>query len=70
MLPLSYATVGEMNIIRKLSGKPEVKKHLEDMGFVVGAPIMIVSTVNGNLIVNVKNTKVALDKELAAKIMI
>ena len=70
MLPLSYATVGEMNIIRKLSGKPEVKKHLEDMGFVAGAPIMVVSTVNGNLIVNVKNTKVALDKELAAKIMI
>ncbi|MBR2991437.1 MAG: ferrous iron transport protein A [Solobacterium sp.] len=70
MLPLSYATVGEMNIIRKLSGKPEVKKHLEDMGFVVGAPIMVVSTVNGNLIVNVKETKVALDKELAAKIMI
>ncbi|MBR3128354.1 MAG: ferrous iron transport protein A [Solobacterium sp.] len=70
MLPLSYATPGEMNVIRKVSGNPGVKKHLEDMGFVVGAPIIVVSTVNGNLIVNVKNTKVALDKELAAKIMI
>ena len=70
MLPLSYATPGETNVIRKVSSNPEVKKHLEDMGFVVGAPIIVVSAINGNLIVNVKNTKVALDKELAAKIMI
>ena len=70
MMPLVYADTGTVNIIRKISGKPEIKKHLEDMGFVAGAPITVVSTVNGNLIVNVKNTKVALDKELAAKIMI
>ena len=70
MMPLVYADTGTVNIIRKISGKPEIKKHLEDLGFVAGAPITVVSTVNGNLIVNVKNTKVALDKELAEKIMI
>ena len=70
MLPLTYADAGTWNIIRKITGKPEVKKHLEDMGFVAGARIMVVSTVNGNLIVNIKNTKVALDRELATKIMI
>ena len=70
MMPLVYADTGTVNIIRKIGGKPEIKKHLEDMGFVAGAPITVVSTVNGNLIVNVKNTKVALDKELAKKIMI
>ncbi len=70
MMPLIYADTGAVNIIRKISGKPEVKKHLEDMGFVAGAPIIVVSSVNGNLIVNIKETKVALDKELAAKVMI
>ena len=70
MLPLNYATVNEMNVIKKVGGNPEIKKHLEDMGFVVGAVINVVSDVNGSLIVNIKDTKVALDKELAAKIMI
>ncbi|MBQ6335137.1 MAG: ferrous iron transport protein A [Erysipelotrichaceae bacterium] len=70
MLPLTYAQPNEMNVIRKVGGKPEIKKHLEDMGFVVGAVINVVSTVNGSLIVNIKDTKVALDKQLASKIMI
>ncbi len=70
MFPLTFAGAGETNIIRKVSGKPEVKKHLEDMGFVIGAPVTVVSAIDGNLIVNIKNTKVALDKELATKIMI
>ncbi len=70
MLPLSYAEVNETNVIKKITGNPEMKKHLEDMGFVTGAVISVVSTVNGNLIVNVKDTKVALDKQLAMKIMI
>ena len=70
MIPLTYADSNEVNVIKKITGKQEVKKHLEDMGFVVGAPIRVVSTVNGNLIVNIKNSKVALDKELAMKIMI
>ena len=70
MLPLTYASVNETNVIKKVGGKPEIKKHLEDMGFVSGALISVVSVSNGNLIVNIKNTKVALDRELAAKIMI
>ena len=70
MLPLSYAEVNETNVIKKVTGNPEMKKHLEDMGFVTGAVISVVSTVNGNLIVNVKDTKVALDKQLAMMIMI
>ena len=70
MLPLIYADVNEENVIKKVSGKQDVKKHLEDMGFVVGAVVNIVSKVNGNLIVNVKDTKVALDSELASKIMV
>ncbi|MBR4461456.1 MAG: ferrous iron transport protein A [Erysipelotrichaceae bacterium] len=70
MIPLTYADPGEKNVILKISGKPEIKKHLEDMGFVTGALITVVSAVNGNLIVNVKDTKVALDKELANRIMI
>ena len=70
MLPLTYANVNEMNVIRKVGGNPEIKKHLEDMGFVAGAVITVVSAINGNLIVNVKDSKVALDKQLAGKIMI
>ena len=70
MLPLIYADLNEVNVIKKVGGKPETKKHLEDMGFVTGAVVNVVSSVNGNLIVNIKDTKVALDKELAAKIMI
>ena len=54
----------------KINGRPEVKKHLEDMGFVAGSIIRVVSSVNGNLIVSVKDTKVALDKDLAMRIMI
>ena len=70
MLPLSYAEVNEENVIRKVTGNPEVKKHLEDMGFVTGAIVTVVSAVSGNLIVNVKDSKVALDRQLAMKIMI
>jgi len=70
MIPLTYADPGEENVIMKINGRPEVKKHLEDMGFVAGSIIRVVSSVNGNLIVSVKDTKVALDKELAMRIMI
>ncbi len=70
MIPLTYADPGEENVIMKINGRPEVKKHLEDMGFVAGSIIRVVSSVNGNLIVSVKDTKVALDKDLAMRIMI
>jgi len=70
MLPLNVATPGEENIIRKISGSPEVKRHLEDLGFVVGGSVTLISVLNGNLIVNVKGTRVALDAELARRIII
>lgn len=70
MMPLMLADVGEENIIRRIGGSQEMKKHLEDMGFVVGGTVSIVSEINGNLIVNVKDTRVAVSREMAGKIMI
>lgn len=70
MMPLSLATVGESNIIKKIGGKPEVRKHLENLGFVVGGNVQILSTLGGNVIVNVKETRVAISEEMAQKIMI
>jgi ferrous iron transport protein A len=70
MMPLIVAPVGEENIIKKVGGTQEVKKHLENLGFVVGGRVTIINSINGNLIVNVKETRVAISKEMAQKIMI
>ena len=70
MMPLTFASVGEENIIKKIGGTPEVKKHLENLGFVVGGSVTIVNTLGGNLIVNVKEARVAISEEMARKIMI
>ncbi|MBQ9250193.1 MAG: ferrous iron transport protein A [Oscillospiraceae bacterium] len=70
MMPLLLSTPGEENIIRKVGGNPETKKHLEDMGFVVGGAVTVVSTIGGNLIVKVKESRVAISREMAGKIMI
>ena len=70
MMPLLLSTPGEENIIRKVGGNPETKKHLEDMGFVVGGTVTVVSTIGGNLIVKVKDSRVAISREMAGKIMI
>ncbi|MBQ2580236.1 MAG: ferrous iron transport protein A [Ruminococcus sp.] len=70
MMPLTYAQAGEENIIKKIGGTPEVKKHLADLGFVVGGTVTIVNELGGNLIVNVKESRVAIDKQMAQKIMI
>lgn len=70
MMPLTFATVGEENTIVKISGKPEVKKHLENLGFVVGGTVKVVSAMGGNLIVNVKEARVGISQEMAQKIMI
>lgn len=69
-MPLILASEGDENIIRKIGGNPEVKKHLENLGFVVGGNVKVVTTVNGNLIVNVKEARVAISKEMAQRIMI
>ncbi len=70
MIPLSFADVGAGQIIKKVGGSPEVKKHLEDLGFVVGGGATVVSEIGGNLIIKVKDSRIALSKELASKIMI
>lgn len=70
MMPLTFASVGEENIIKKVGGSPEVKKHLENLGFVVGADVKIVSTIGGNLIVSVKDARVAISREMAQKLMV
>ena len=70
MMPLSLADIGEKNVIKKIGGSPEVKKHLENLGFVVGGNVTVVSALQGNVIVKVKESRVAIDEELARKIMI
>ena len=70
MMPLALADAGKENIIRKIGGSPEVKKHLEDMGFVAGGLVTVVSSLNGNVIVKVKEARVAISEEMARKIMV
>ncbi|MDD4011062.1 MAG: FeoA family protein [Sphaerochaetaceae bacterium] len=69
-MPLAIANVGESKMIRKVSGAPEVRKHLEDLGFVVGGDVTIISHLGGNLIVNVKQSRIAISSEMASRIMI
>ena len=70
MMPLIMAQPGEEMIIRKVGGSPELKKHLEDMGFTAGSAVTVMNTIGGNLIVKVKESRVAVSKEMAARIMI
>ena len=70
MMPLTLAVVGEENIIKKIGGKQEVKAHLEYLGFVVGGAVTVINTIGGNVIVNVKDSRIAVSKEMAQKIMI
>ena len=70
MMPLILTNVGETNMIKRVGGSPEVKKHLEDMGFVAGGDVSIISMLGGNVIVNVKDTRVAISEEMARKIMV
>jgi ferrous iron transport protein A len=69
-MPLMFATVGEESIIKKVGGSPEMKKHLEDLGFTAGSVVTIISTIGGNLIVNIKESRVAISREMAMKIMV
>ena len=70
MMPLMFATIGEENIIKKIGGLPEVRQHLENLGFVVGGNVTVINDMGGNLIVNVKESRVAISKEMAQKIMV
>lgn len=70
MMPLTLAKVGEVNIIKRIGGKQDVRAHLENLGFVAGGRVSIVNTIGGNVIVNVKESRIAISKEMAQKIMI
>ena len=67
MMPLILADPGEETIIRKVGGSPEMKKHLEDMGFTAGGAVTVMNTIGGNLIVKVKESRVAISKEIKEK---
>ena len=69
-MPLTLADTGESFVIKRIGGKPEVRKHLENLGFVVGGEVTVVNTLGGNVIVNVKEARVAISKEMAVKIMV
>ncbi len=70
MIPLNFAELNQVQIIKRIGGTPEVKKHLADLGFNVGGEISVVSIFGGNLIVKVKESRVAVSNELARKIMV
>lgn len=69
-MPLSMAKAGEENLIKKIGGKPQTRQFLENLGFVVGASVTVVTEMGGNVIVNVKDSRVAVSAEMARKIMV
>ena len=70
MMPLTLANIGEETTVLRVGGSPEMKKHLEDMGFAAGQPVTVVSTIAGNLIVKVKESRIAISREMADKIVV
>lgn len=70
MMPLALANIGEEATVARIGGSPEVKKHLEDLGFVVGGSVTVITSLGGNVIVKVKEARVAISEEMARKIMI
>ena len=69
-MPLGMAGVGETNIIRKITGKDEVRQHLAELGFVVGEAVTVVSELGGSLILSVKESRIALDRDMAMRIIV
>jgi len=69
-MPLSMVRQGELNVIKKVGGKDETRKFLENLGFVTGGTVTVVSEMNGNMIVNVKDSRVAIGKDMANKILV
>ncbi|MEI3130011.1 MAG: FeoA family protein [Oscillospiraceae bacterium] len=70
MIPLTFANVGEDLIIKRVGGKPEVKKHLEKLGFVVGSNVKVINMLAGDVIVVVRKARIAISNEMAQKIMV
>jgi len=70
MMPLTMAKAGEVNLIKRIGGKEETRRFLETLGFVTGGIVTVVSEISGNMIVNVKDSRIAIGKDMAVKIMI
>lgn len=70
MMPLTMANVGEENVIKKVGGKEETRKFLENLGFVTGSVVTVVSEISGNMILNIKDSRVAIGKDMANKIFV
>lgn len=70
MTPLAMAKAGETKSVKKIGGSPETKQRLENMGFVAGTPVTVISVTGGNVIVNIKESRVAVSREMANKIMV
>jgi len=70
MMPLAMADVGDVNIIRKITGRDDVRQHLAEMGFVVGTEVSVVSRIGGNVILSIRDSRVALDESMAMRIMV
>lgn len=70
MMPLTMARAGEENFIKKVGGKAEMRQFLEGLGFVVGGAVTVITEISGNVIVNVKDSRVAVSREMASKIMV
>ena len=70
MMPLTMVRTGEAQVIRKIGGNEETKRFLENLGFVTGAAVTVVSAIQGNVIVNIKDSRVAINQDMAKKIMI
>lgn len=69
-MPLTFADIGEENMIKKVGGNAETRKFLENLGFIAGGTVTVISEISGNVIVNVKDSRVAVSKEMASKIMV
>ena len=69
-MPLTMASIGEANTIRKVGGNEETKRFLENLGFVAGAEITVVSAIGGNVIVNIKDSRVVINQDMARHIMV
>ncbi len=69
-MPLTMAQPGEYNLIKKVGGKPETRQFLENLGFIAGGQVTVINKVGGSLIVEVKGTRIAVNQDMAAKIMI
>jgi ferrous iron transport protein A len=70
MIPLNYATLNEVNVIKKIDGDEKIKEHLQSLNIKVGSRVAIVNTVGGDFILSIDNVRVAISKELAQKVMI